>query len=548
MDAIAQLALMHKAQNVFGSDGTFLSFPITPLQYTQSDLGFAQTFDVPRLKEFSLLVNLIPTGEAWQPSVARYLWEAYGNVLGGHDTQLAQSTRTPAEEAQYQAAMQLLSVTGAAGWPEPSLAQLTYNQFRDQMFMLKEAYNAAQLTATLDPDPARQAHWQDVEGPQLRQQMQDLETRWVNEGFKQEVENAQEVRRRLGAKNPNQTWSAWQSRFNPDISALTDTDGVQFYPTSFSPANALEDGSWQTFTLTRGEVESMVKAAPAELRSRLAADRQTSDIESITLEFSSAAILRPWVDTDLFKARFWRFGDRSKQLSDGNMPPAGQCPAYVSALVFARNITVQRKRPATAGTPPKPTSATPEQIEFSQAVQAIRGNPSLATVIAAKLPPPLSPAAPVRRPAAPPLRVNPSPRGSAALGGATTGPMVARRAVRDHRLPAQRVQPGVARPAVTVRDHRRPVPPAQLGVARPAVAVHDHRRPGPELPPRALLHLQQEAVVRPVLPPAASRPTSPAPPDTTLETTTTPSDQIFLLAFICKPLPQSPDPDTALVW
>ena len=543
MDAIAQLALMHKAQNVFGSDGTFLSFPITPLQYTQNDLGFAQTFDIPRLKEFSLLVNLIPTGEAWQPSTARSLWDAYSDVLGGHDTQLAQSTRTPAEENQYQAAVQLLSVTGADGWTEPSPAQLAYNQFRDQMFMLKETYNAAQLTASLDPD--QQAHWQDVEEPELRQQIQDLDIRWVNEGFKHEVENAQEVRRRLGAKNPNQTWSDWQSRFNPDISALTDTDGVQFYPTSFSPANALEDGSWQTFTLTRGEVEAMVKAAPAELRSRLAADGQSSDIESITLEFSSAAILRPWVDTDVFKARFWRFGDRSKQLSDGDMPPAGECPAYVSALVFARNITVQRKRPVTAGTTSRPTSATPEKIEFSQAVQAIRVNPSLATVTSAKLASPRPPVATTRRPASPPLRVNASTRVSATLGGATTRPVAAQPAVRrDHRVQARPVQARAAQPAV--RDHRVQARPVQPGATRPA--VRDHRVQVPELNSRALLHLQREAVVRPVLPPVASRPTTPTPPDTTLETTTTPSDQIFVLAFICKPLPQCPDPDPALVW
>lgn len=204
IDAIAQLALSQKAKQVFGGENTFLSFPITPLQYTKHDLSFVQNFNVSRLKEFSLLVNLIPTGQAWQPTASQFLWDTYGDVLGGHDTEVAQSTRTVQEEVQYQQAIQFLTVQGQNGWPEPSPAAKAYNQFRDQWFVLQERYNAAKLTGETTTDSTLRHHWMTVEEPQLRQQLQDLDTRWINEGFKQEVEQFQAVRSRLGGKSaPN---------------------------------------------------------------------------------------------------------------------------------------------------------------------------------------------------------------------------------------------------------------------------------------------------------------------------------------------------------
>lgn len=41
-----------------------------------------------------------------------------------------------------------------------------------------------------------------------------------------------------------------------------------------------------------------------------------------------------WFTSDVFRARFWRFGDTSRALSDGKAPPKGSCPAYVTVVVF----------------------------------------------------------------------------------------------------------------------------------------------------------------------------------------------------------------------
>ncbi|MBD0334919.1 MAG: hypothetical protein ICV62_05485 [Cyanobacteria bacterium Co-bin13] len=545
MDAIAQLALMHKAQKVFGNDTTFLSFPVTPLQYTQAELSFVQDFNVPRLREFSLLVNLIPTGDAWQPTEAKYLWDVYGDVLGGHDTQLAQSTRSSQEEAEYQNAVQFLNSKRDDGWLEPSPAVKLYSQFRDQSFVLWERYTTARLTGETATDPEAKAHWQTVE-PQLRQQISDLETRWVNEGFKQEVEQAQQVRNRLGAKNPNKTWGEWNEKFNPDINALTDANNVQFYPSSFSPLNALEAGSWQPFTLAKDEVEAMVKAAPAELRSRLAADHQTSDIASISLEFSSAAILRTWLNPDLFKARFWRFSDSSKQLSDGKIPASGHCPAYVTAVVFARNITVKRASQPTgqgqsgstqSSATPSKTPLTAEKLEFSRAVQVLKLQPNLQAAASTRpLNQPLgqAPLGQTAHPIKQNLQVAPIKHNLTQINSTqiNTVQPAANKSLKTAQVST--LQGATLSQQVRVAAVSQPVTPAARIIQQEATS-------------KAFLRLQQEAIVRPTLPQAPGSSQTPEAAAKPSETTTAP-DQIYVLAFICKSLPPSPNPDLTLPW
>jgi len=67
MDAAAQLALMAKAANVFSSDDTFLSFPVTSLSYKKARLNLLDDATYANIIEFSMITNMIPTGIAWDP-------------------------------------------------------------------------------------------------------------------------------------------------------------------------------------------------------------------------------------------------------------------------------------------------------------------------------------------------------------------------------------------------------------------------------------------------------------------------------------------------
>ena len=67
---------------------TFLSFPISPLPYTPSQLDFFDQANaeallqcIHRRKDFSTLVDGVPTGEAWQPAGDVRILKLYSSVL-----------------------------------------------------------------------------------------------------------------------------------------------------------------------------------------------------------------------------------------------------------------------------------------------------------------------------------------------------------------------------------------------------------------------------------------------------------------------------------
>ncbi|MGE5464799.1 MAG: hypothetical protein ACM3PS_15665, partial [Syntrophothermus sp.] len=86
MDAIAWLALMSKANEVFGGPGIFLSFPATTsFSYTPEDLNFSEALSNPQvghiLADLSLNVNSLPSGTLFTGPSDNPLWRAYDQWL-----------------------------------------------------------------------------------------------------------------------------------------------------------------------------------------------------------------------------------------------------------------------------------------------------------------------------------------------------------------------------------------------------------------------------------------------------------------------------------
>lgn len=354
---MAQLALISKAKKVFGSDGTFLSFPVMPLAYTKEELDFfsQETADELRqsnknLHAFSTLVNLIPNDEAWLPTETRFLWEEYEYVL--NQGVCASSTRTPEEEVAFKEAKAYLKTPG--GITDSQQVQL-YKLHKDAHIMVEQEFMEARSTGETTEDETEKKQWLEVDKPAFIAKLEELENKWVLEGYKNQVEIAQSKLEILGAKSPILTWTDWKAQFNPDIESRTEIDSSQeFFPSSFNPSNALEEDAWKPFKLSEAEVKALVKEAPEELQKRFSTTDKESSIKTITLEFSSAVINRSWFDSEVFRSRFWRLSDATKIISDGASPPSGDCPAYVTAIVFARKVAVELKQ--TQPSPPQLTN------------------------------------------------------------------------------------------------------------------------------------------------------------------------------------------------
>ncbi len=504
MDATAQLALMVKAKGVFESPGKFLSFPLTPMGYPPAVLDFSKAYADPKagaaLLEFSRAVNQCPSGAIFLGDSDQYLWEHYDHWLNA--MALAAGDLSTDQQSAYAQARALLTVTDANGLTTDSPALAGYKRCRDRYMDAVQAYKSAQMTAASAPSDAAQAQWHDVDEPRLRQAVEQAMSAWQSEGGKAAIEAAQSTVASCEAQRPRKAWEAWRNAYNPDLDVYNDaTSGGSCAPSGFAPAD-LAAQPWTTFTLTGPEIQALRSAASSELQS-IFGETGASAITSLSFEFRSAAVVRPWFNTAIFDARFWKFSDGSPDLSDGGTPPQGAWPAFISSVVFVRNIRVSM-----AAAPPQPLQTLPAIAVRPQALQMMQARRVAPIATPARAAPPVAAAHPA---------------------------MVARPVTVAAATPIRAVAMAPMRPAPALA-------PAAISGVRPMTAPAAS----------SMLRLNAAMVYRapmPVPPPAPAPPPRPVqPPPQPVPQPQLPDNTISVLAFICRPLGKAPNPDPALDW
>jgi hypothetical protein len=484
MDALAQLALMTKAKLIFETEGTFLSFPaLSPLSYTPDQLNFAQPApNLNVLSEFSRLANALPGGALFQASLDTMLWDIYHDVL--QTAQLASSTLTPDQQSSYQQAEALLWTPGPDGLPTPSSQAIAYSQYEQAYDSASQAYRAAQLTAAASTDPSVQAQWQSTGQPQFAAQVQAAEDAWIASGFKAQIEQARGIELSCISQSPALQWQTWQAGCINDIDLMTDTNDQTFGPTTYSPFDILTQQDWPVFSISHTEIAQLVSQAPTELANALDAGSGPSNVQSLSFEFCSVTLGRAWFNPAVFAARYWRFPDPAKLLSDGNTPAQGQWPAYVTGLVFARNIVATEQ--SVTGPVARPVPSFPP-------VRVI--GPIVRPPIVGRFPILSRPIIGIRaEPLVRAMDVNASPAGTPAAAGPPAAPVL-----------------------------MRPILMSRLG-AFSFAALPQRRTPAP----------------------ATS--TAPATPSSPPVSAAGANGSVSILAFICKSLPKCPNPDPSLNW
>jgi len=508
MDATLSLALMMKAKIVFERDSNFLCFPLTPISYVPGDLSFLvdatpSAIDLTNLSAFSTLVNMIPDNIMWPPSQVNYLWDAYADVL--HNADLAQSTRTADEEHNYEAAKAILYTTNSDQTRTPSSALQAYDLCRDSYIVAEQNYATAKNTAETTTDPTVKSQWA-MQAPLLLQAIDDSRSVWNEKGCKSQIEEALGMAERLGAKSPELEWQQWTAEFEPSTNALTDATGQPFYPSVPSPINVFEQGAvWQQFTLVGDEADALIKQAPDDLRSRLAPKSLDIALEKLSFEYTSVALKRAWFDPRIFDQRFWRFAD-NHVISDGQSLTKGNCPAYVLALVFARNVQIQLAANSVRN--------VPVLSHFQE------GNGLNLGFVA--------------------LRPTVAPAPAHATHPGTITPLTL--AASSHAV----TPIAAARSSATSAHALRPMIRPMVATSSTAASAEHVTTPSTLAFNRAYATIVQARLVERSMPAAQSPPatgSSPAPPSSVADSST-----MYVLGFLCRHVPQTPNPDSSLTW
>lgn len=525
IDAVAVVGIAARMQELLSQPGSFLSYPLSAVAYPADDLRFLgigglSPEQAQVLAEFSELVNRLPSVSAvWSTAPVGHLWDIYREMLGA---ELARSSLSPDEQAQYQQAWSYLHIDEPGDLDPPSPIWQAYRAAQQAYFMAEAAYR--QSSGTADEDAAKAARdqaWQS----------------WLVDAHKDDVERALLTISTLGDKDPSVVWNRYRSQFDPNMPAAYQTglDGSVYVPSFYAPSSVL-DVPWLQLTLTKDDLTAACRQAPPALQSLLGGQDGASAVQAIGFEYMQVNVVRPWFSPAMFSSRAWKLSASDSALSDGADPPSGACPAYVSGIVLARNISLTRLKPATSSPGPAPglgylQPTSPERL------QAIRRR----AVDLSNQPPTSEPD---------PTHLDPD-------RFRLKRPVNVLLTSESQPHPEQLINPHLA----TANLNASPQLNAESPVSRQLLS---HRFDEVTLNQNSQLKLATLRIgtklvsndalrrfdFRPILhfPSGGSEPPAQTPPSDTTEVVTTSPEVIYLMAFVCAEVPKSPNPDPSLSW
>lgn len=347
LESAILLGLAGKAEQMFARPDHYLSYPLAlwGLDPEEFHAAVNDPLSAPGVRgqaDFSDLVNRIPTGVIWLPRQGTRLWDIHAAVL---DADLAEVVRTPADEAAFDEAFELLKVADGELFVDSPMV-VSYEQCRDAYIAAVQEFNNRAGQAELSDDPDVVEQWE-IDKDSLQAAVDEANDAWETDGHRAAVERARDVMRNLGSRSPAQVWQGYRKLFDPDLEEIffkTGPEGLRFVPTGYIPTDVAHT-AWATITLTADELTRLAAGAPEELRDRLGATELGNDVVSVAVEYSMATVHRSWWTPDPYYSDAWRFHDPDRVLSDGHHPPSGDCTATVSALILVRNIRITKQQP-----------------------------------------------------------------------------------------------------------------------------------------------------------------------------------------------------------
>lgn len=355
MDSNVALALKMKMQKIFLSSENqdkLLTFPMG-IGFKYEDLDFMN--DVSGLKAEELRINdqkkanfarmlnsVTEDNVIYTFDASRFLWDEYAWVLD--NAQLAQSTLTEDEKKKLKEAKAFLTDI-KDGLSSMSPVSIKYYEYKNIYDQAEEIYLDEKVTVENSGDDEEgielRNEWNNYREKELREVSDKCLNDWINLGYKNEVEKYQQIVNHLGSKDPY----ILMDDYEDDLEAcydVIDATGIEIYSTFYSPIDSFDKTKpWPKISMTKKEINSLLNQAPPELKKTIPGDGGV-DLESIAFEYMEVYVVRPWFNVQLFKSNYWKLPDNSV-ISDGNIPRTGRIPAVITSMIVTRKIEVTRK-------------------------------------------------------------------------------------------------------------------------------------------------------------------------------------------------------------
>lgn len=308
MDAFVQLAPIGTSRRIVAlGEGTVpglaLLSPLTcglgapgRLSAPASAAGCAPAADPARAVDF------VPRDMMARADFEEPIWDIYGGVRARSD--IASGTLDPAAKAQDAAARSLLHGVDADGERRESAAYTLYRQHRDARIAAREGLASQRLTAEAATASVERQRWAEMREPALRAALDETEGAWREVGRKDQIEGAVAALRRSAANDPQGRWAEWRGAVDPALDLLVDASGGRFAPAAFTLRDLDADDAWLRFEMTGAEMAALVEWAPPERR--VLRNGRGVEVERVTFDQRSVAVVRPWFQPEALTSSLWR--------------------------------------------------------------------------------------------------------------------------------------------------------------------------------------------------------------------------------------------------
>jgi len=322
----------------------------------QSELNYFQTFELTDAKlrmdeQYSVMPDAGHVSDAWFA------------IINGAQEVASNMTLNASVEASIKAAQAVL-IDPATGNPTPHYTQ--YLDYQQKYFNAVQSLNGQYANAIADPNGM--AMWP-ITGKIPQEQVNTAMENWVGLGYKTEIETAQDT---LNAQGMDPAIALINRAKLAYENSLVEIGTLGLYPyTLISPSTFydpyIQDG-WTGYSQTASSVatsssnSSSSESGSAGLslgfftiggtasheQSQSALQVDTSSL-SISFEYCTADINRPWLDTNLLNLGNWFLLNNAKNcISDGTYGQQLEAasdkgtflPSIVTSLILIRNLKI----------------------------------------------------------------------------------------------------------------------------------------------------------------------------------------------------------------
>lgn len=354
LSKLADLLVCENVDSVPSSKKNYVAWCLPGLAFQKEDLDFIKdpTLKSAEAAQFSLVVNSIPSGHEVNTFEQNnsMLWAVYrdalelskvsdkGALTENEKTKMADNeTAIAAMDEAYSNAM--VDYLGAVS---------AYQDMKIAAMELKDPHAVRTFT---------------TKGQLQLKIVQKLFNNWISAGHKNEYEQMVAYNEVTPLKDMNLYKKKLLDKMNEDLYMLTDPVFGAFYPTTFSPANFVNNEKGWTHISYNSEMAKSYSQRHSESVSGGASlfwglwktkgagnydkvsGKSMDDDEKFEVSFSMTQVVlgRPWFAPSFLLSRAWDWATPQAPLSGGTGAATDRLPAYATNAVFIKDVTIKSR-------------------------------------------------------------------------------------------------------------------------------------------------------------------------------------------------------------